>query len=349
MFSYFLKRLALIIPTLFGVLLLNFCLLKLMPGSPLDHLAAKVYGGTTRNAEVTNFNAGSESYAAILPDAYGRQMVNEGSDDPLWHQFAVMVRHYLVLDFGKSYFRDITVLELIKEKLPVSLSLGLGTLLISYLLAIALGIRKALYDNSFFDGWTSFVLAIFYAMPNFLIATFFIILFAGGLYWDFFPLKGLISEHWESLSLWSKIVDVLHHLTLPFLSIVLGGLAGFTFLVKGSFLDELKKPYITTVYAYGGSKAQAVRHATRHMILTLLAYFPQSFVRVFFMGNLVVEIIFSLDGLGLLIFQAALERDYPVVVGTLFVFTCMGLLVQLLVDLLYPVLDPRIHFKRQRP
>jgi microcin C transport system permease protein len=344
LFSYILKRFFLIVPTLFGVLLLNFFLLKMLPGNPLDYFLAKAQGvsfqeGVTNPFQVRNDALISEDDGPVLSGVYG-------IDQSLWTQFTTVAIHYMSFDFGKSYFQDRTVLALIQEHLPVSLSLGFFSLLISYLVSIFLGIYKATHDGSFFDTWSNWVLTFFYAMPNFLLAVLLMIFFAGGFYEDWFPLQGLISDNWEGFTWTEKILDYLHHLVLPVTTIVLGGVGNFTFFIKSAFLEELKKPYIQAVYARGGSSHQAIyRHALKHVMVLIVSHFPQSFTRIFFMNTLVVEMVFSLNGMGFLLFQSILRRDYPVVLGTLFIFTLLGLLVQIIVDGMMIFWDPRMNFK----
>jgi microcin C transport system permease protein len=342
LFSYVLKRFLLIVPTLFGVLLLNFFLLKFLPGSPLDYFLSKAHGASFEEGAPNLFNDVHNSLTLQGP-------VSPDVELPLWTQFTTMVSRYVSFDFGISYFQDKAVLTLIMDHLPVSLSLGFFSLFISYLISIFLGAYKAIHEDSAFDHWSNGVLTFFYAMPNFLLAVLLIIFFASGVYGDWFPLRGLVSEDWAMLTWLDKILDYFHHLLLPLTTIVLGGVGSFTVFIKSAFLAELKKPYIQAVYARGGTEGQAVYdHALKHVMLVIISHFPQSFARIFFMNTLVVEMIFSLDGLGFLLFQSILKRDYPVILGTLFVFTLLGLLVQIVVDIMTTSLDPRIHFKDEK-
>jgi microcin C transport system permease protein len=342
LFSYVLKRCLLVLPTLFGVLLLNFFLLKLLPGSPLDYFLGKAQGASFQEGAPNLFN---DTHSPVTLQI----LSPDNMDRPLWTQFTTMGSRYLSFDFGNSYFQDKAVLTLIMEHLPVSLSLGFFTLVISYLISIFLGAYKAMHDGSPFDRGSNVILTFFYAMPNFLLAVLLIIFFASGVYGDWFPLMGLISENWSTFTGLDKILDYLDHLVLPLTTIVLGSLGSFTLFIKSAFLGELKKPYIQAVYARGGNQHQAVYgHALRHVALLIVSHFPQSFTRIFFMNTLVVEMVFSLNGLGFLLFQSILKRDYPVVLGTLFVFTLLGLFVQIIVDTLTPFLDPRMTFKGEK-
>lgn len=349
--SYLLKRIFLLIPTLFGALLLNFLLLKALPGSPLDYLMGDLYGGASADGGVSTFNGGiKEVYGEGLPEDYQKTQASSSFEKgSLWKQFTSMAWRYLLLDFGQSYFQDKTVVQLIQERMPVSLSLGLFSLIIIYGLAIGLGIQKARREESFFDRWTSFVLTFFYAMPNFLLALLLIIFFAGGFYWSWFPLQGLYSENWAMLSWPQKILDYTHHMVLPLITIVLGGMGSFTFFIKSAFLEELKKPYVQAVYARGGSQKCAIyRHALKHVMLNIVSHFPHMFMRIFLMNTLVIEMIFSLDGMGFLMLQSILKRDYPVILGIFFVFTLLSLFVQIVVDISYFFLDPRVHFRHEK-
>ncbi len=328
------------IPTIVGALLFNFLLFKLLPGSPDDYSAGKVYGSPFQEGHVNTTNNFLASPPTVSIDVL---------EEPLWKQFTTMTCRYMFFDFGKSYFQDKTVITLIKESLLVSLSLGLLGMVISYLIAVFLGIFKATHDGSFVDRFSALVLTFFYATPHFLLGVILIIVFAGGTYVDWFPLQGLISHYWDQLSWSHKILDSLHHLVLPLLTIVLGSIGSFTFFIKNALQAELKKPYIQGVYARGGTSHQALYgHALKHIVVLIIAHIPQSFTRIFFMNTLVVELVFSLNGMGFLVFQAILKRDYPVVFGTLFIFILIGLVVQLLVDIAMTFFDPRLHFKGGR-
>jgi microcin C transport system permease protein len=269
-----------------------------------------------------------------------------GFDKPAYERFFIMLKNYLTFDFGKSYFRDTTVIQLIKEKLPVSMSLGIWMTLISYLIGIPLGIRKAVMDGSRFDVWTSSVIIVGYALPGFLVAIFLIILFAGGSYWDWFPLRGLTSDNWATLPWWQKILDYFWHLVLPITAMMLGAFATLTLLTKNSFLDEIRKQYVLTARAKGCTSNQTLYgHVFRNAMLIVIAGFPSAFVHAFFAGALLIETIFNLDGLGLLSFESVLNRDYPVVFANLYIFALIGLIVNLISDLTYTWVDPRIDFE----
>lgn len=351
------------IPTLFGVLLINFVIVQFAPGGPIDRIAAQSAGlgadvtartsGTgTQALETTSATSGSNSRyrgAQGLDPAILAELEQQfGFDQPPHRRFLKMLGDYLRLDFGNSYYRNAPVIDLIAEKLPVSLSLGLWTLLLVYLISIPLGIRKAVRDGSRFDVWTSGVIIIGYAVPSFLFAVFLIVLLAGGSYWQIFPLRGLVSDNWEQLGWGARIADYLWHITLPVTAMAIGGFATLTMLTKNAFLDEIHKLYVMTARAKGLSESRVLYgHVFRNAMLIVIATFPATFVTILFTASLLIEIIFSLDGLGLLGFEAVLTRDYPVVFGSLFIFTLLGLVLNLLADLAYTVVDPRIDFERR--
>jgi microcin C transport system permease protein len=269
-----------------------------------------------------------------------------GFDKPAHERFFIMMKSYLTFDFGKSYFRDISVLQLIKDKLPVSISLGVWMMLLTYLISIPLGIRKAVNDGERFDTWTSGLLVVGYAIPGFLIAVLLLILFAGGSFVQWFPSRGLTSDNWAQLSLWGKVVDYFWHLTLPLLALALGAFTTMAFLTKNSFLDEIRKQYVMTARAKGLAERQVLYgHVFRNAMLLIIAGFPGAFIGAFFSGALLIETIFSLDGLGLLSFESIINRDYPVVFATLFIFSLLGLVVNLVSDFVYTLVDPRIDFE----
>jgi microcin C transport system permease protein len=269
-----------------------------------------------------------------------------GFDKPAYERFFLMLWNYSRFDFGKSYFRDISVLQLIREKLPVSISLGLWMTLLSYLISIPLGIRKAVRDGSPFDIWTSGVIIIGYAIPGFLFAILLIVLFAGGSFLQIFPLRGLVSDNWAQFAWWHKILDYFWHLTLPIVSMGLASFATMTLLTKNSFLEELRKQYVLTARAKGCTERQVLYgHIFRNAMLLVIAGFPAAFISSFFAGSLLIETIFSLDGLGLLSFESVLNRDYPVVFANLYIFALVGLVVNLISDLTYTWIDPRIDFE----
>ncbi len=354
MHAYIARRLLLMIPTLIGVLLINFVIVQFAPGGPVEQIMAQVQGtadlSTSRFSGVAGDEVSGESRGARgLDPAYVAELEAQfGFDRPAHERFLKMLGDYARFDFGESFYRDQTVLELIADKLPVSISLGVWTLLFTYLISIPLGIRKAVRDGSAFDIWTSAVVIVGYAIPGFLFAILLIVVFAGGSYLDWFPLRGLVSDNWETLSWPALILDYLWHMVLPVLAMVIGGFAGLTMLTKNSFLEEINKQYVITARAKGVSERRVLYgHVFRNAMLIVIAGFPAAFVGVLFTGALLIEVIFSLDGLGLLGFQSVVNRDYPVVFGSLFIFTLVGLLLNLLGDLMYMFVDPRIDFERR--
>lgn len=357
MLAYILRRLLLIVPTLFGILLLNFVIIQAAPGGPVEQAIAKLEGfeaaagGATGRisgggSEVASGSSNYRGAQGLDPDLIAEIERMYGFDKPAHERFWLMLTNYLKLDFGESFFRDAKVVDLIVEKMPVSISLGLWSTLIMYLVSIPLGIAKAIRHGSTFDVWTSSAIIVGYAIPAFLFAILLIVLFAGGSYFDWFPLRGLTSNDFEELSLVGKILDYFWHLTLPVTALVIGNFATLTLLTKNSFLDEINKQYVITARAKGLSKNRVLYgHVFRNAMLIIIAGFPAAFIGLFFTGSLLIEVIFSLDGLGLLSFEAAINRDYPVVFGTLFIFTLLGLVVKLIGDLTYTLVDPRIDFE----
>ncbi len=352
MYAYIARRLLLMIPTLIGVMLINFAIVQFAPGGPVEQIMAQMQGtadlATSRFTGVAADEVASESRGARgLDPAFVAELEAQfGFDRPAHERFLKMLGDYARLDFGESFYRDQSVIELIADKLPVSVSLGLWTLLFTYLISIPLGIRKAVRDGSAFDVWTSAVVIVGYAIPGFLFAILLIVVFAGGSYLDWFPLRGLVSENWEAMSWPMRVIDYLWHLILPVLAMVIGGFAGLTMLTKNSFLEEINKQYVITARAKGVSDKRVLYgHVFRNAMLIVIAGFPAAFVGVLFTGALLIEVIFSLDGLGLLGFQSVVNRDYPVVFGSLFIFTLIGLVLNLLGDLMYVVVDPRIDFE----
>lgn len=355
--AYILRRLLLVIPTLFGVMVVNFALTQFVPGGPIEQVLAQLEGegdvfgaiSGTGDAGAEQSTAGDDRYlgARGLPDEYIAQLEKEfGLDKPPVERFVTMMGKYIRFDFGESYFRSIGVLELVAEKLPVSLSLGLWSTLLIYMISIPLGIKKAISDGSRFDTWTSGAIIIGYAIPGFLFAILLIVLFAGGSYWQIFPLRGLTSDNFDELGPIAAVLDYLWHIILPTLALSISGFATLTLLTKNSFLDEINKQYVVTARAKGVSeKAVLYGHVFRNAMLIVIAGFPALFIGVFFGGSLIIETLFSLDGLGRLGFEAAVARDYPVVFGTLFAFGLMGLVVGILSDLMYVFIDPRIDFE----
>lgn len=379
--AYILRRLLLVIPTLLGVMVVNFMLTQLVPGGPIDQVLAQLEGEGDVFAGISG--GGSETGAANELDAgtgyqgarglppqfleslriefnFARIVCEDGftgtpalsapecvaEDIPVWERFGLMMWDYVRFDFGESYFRSIGVLELVQEKLPVSITLGLWSTIIAYLVSIPLGIRKAVRDGSTFDSVTSGIIIVAYAIPGFLFAILLLVLFAGGRYFQIFPLRGLTSDGFADMTFLQQVGDYFWHITLPVLASTISAFATLTLLTKNSFLDEIKKHYVMTAKAKGLSEGRVMYgHVFRNAMLIVIAGFPAVFVGVFFGGSLIIETIFSLDGLGRLAFEAAVSRDYPVIFGTLFVFGLIGLAVGILSDLMYVWIDPRIDFE----
>lgn len=366
MLLYIVRRLLLIIPTLFGIMLINFAIVQIAPGGPVEQMIAKLTGtghdATSRfsgagGSEVSSSSA-SPHQSMVMNDSKYRgaqgldpDLIKEiekiyGFDKPAYERFFDMMKRYVMFDFGESFFRSESVVKLVLEKMPVSISLGLWTTLLVYMISIPLGIRKAVRDGSPFDIWTSTVIVIGYAIPNFLFAILLIILFAGGSYWQIFPLRGLISEDVAGMGFWQRAMDYAWHLVLPVTAMVISGFASLTMLCKNSFMDEIGKHYVVTARAKGLSeKSVLYRHVFRNAMLIVISGFPDALLKVLFTGALLIEIIFSLDGLGLLGFESAMTRDYPVMFGTLFFFTFLGLIFNLIGDMVYVMVDPRIDFE----
>lgn len=373
MTQYILRRLLLMIPTLLGIMLINFLVVQLAPGGPVEQMIARAKGhgvdatsrfsgggGDTLGAMGADQfkNTMAQSDAGITSKYRGAQGLDPefirdlekqfGFDKPLHERFVKMLKQYASLDFGTSYYRDTKVTELIMEKLPVSLSLGLWSTLLIYLISIPLGIKKAVRDGSKFDIWTSAVVLVGYAIPSFLFAVFLIVLFAGGRYLDWFPLRGLVSDGWADFPWWRQAIDYAWHITLPVTAMVIGGFAGLTMLTKNSFMEEINKQYVLTARAKGLSEDRVLYgHVFRNAMLIVIAGFPAAFIGILFTSSLLIEVIFSLDGLGLLGFEAAMNRDYPVMFGSLFIFTVIGLVMNLISDMTYVWVDPRIDFNKR--
>jgi microcin C transport system permease protein len=357
--AYILRRLALIIPTLLGIMVINFALVQFVPGGPIEQILAQVQGqgdvfeGFAGGGDAgVSAGAGSDSeYAGArgLPPEFIAQLEKEfGFDKPPLERFFTMLWNYMRLDFGESYFRSISVIDLVLEKMPVSITLGLWSTLIAYAVSIPLGIRKAVKDGSPFDTWTSGMIIVAYAIPGFLFAILLLVLFAGGSYFQIFPLRGLTSDNFDELSLLGKVGDYFWHIALPVTASTISAFATLTLLTKNSFLDEIKKHYVMTARAKGLSEKKVLYgHVFRNAMLIVIAGFPAVFIGVFFGGSLIIETIFSLDGLGRLGFEAAVARDYPVIFGTLFIFGLIGLVVGILSDLMYVLVDPRIDFDKR--
>lgn len=354
MTAYILRRLLLIIPTIFGILALNFIIIQAAPGGPVEQMIARLEGmhggaadrvGASAVAEVSS-QSSYRGKQGLDPDLIRKIEAMYGFDKPPLERFTDMLVRYVRFDFGESFFKSRQVTELIAEKLPVSISLGLWTTLITYLVSIPLGIRKAIRHGERFDVWTSSVIIIGYAIPSFLFAMFLIVLFAGGSYFTWFPLRGITSPDFESMSWSARIVDYAWHLVLPVLSLVIGGFATLTMLTKNSFLDEIGKQYVITARSKGLQEKQVLYgHVFRNAMIIVIAGFPSALIGILFMDAFLIEIIFSLDGLGLLSFESVLSRDYPVIFGTLFIFTLISLLVKLISDITYTLVDPRIDFE----
>jgi microcin C transport system permease protein len=351
--KYIIKRLLLIPFTLFGILLINFAIIQLAPGGPVEYMLAQYKGintSATGNIHSGQPNLNEQKYqgAKGVPDDLVKELEKQfGFDKPVHERFIKMIKDYATFDFGKSYYKNKTVLELIKERLPVSISLGLWSTLIIYLIAIPLGIKKAKKDGEQFDIITSTIIFTGSAIPVFLFAVLLIVLFAGGTYFQLFPLKGLTSDNWETFTLWHKITDYFWHITLPVICLVIGGLASLTMLTKNSFLDELSKQYVLTARAKGLSENRILyHHVFRNAMMIVIAGLPALLMKILFTGSLLIEIIFSLNGMGLLGYEAIMTRDYPIVFGTLYIFALLGLILKLISDLTYALVDPRVNFEK---
>ncbi len=357
--AYILRRLLLMIPTLFGIMLINFTLTQFVPGGPVEQIIARlegegdvfrnIAGGGDGGAQEQI--GGDERYmgARGLPPEFIDQLEKQfGLDKPAHERFFKMIGDYLRFDFGESYFRKISVVDLVIEKMPVSITLGLWSTLLAYLISIPLGIRKAVRDGSRFDTWTSGAIIVGYAIPGFLFAVLLIVLFAGGSYWRIFPLRGLVSDNWDDLTMIGKTVDYFWHITLPIVATTISSFATLTLLTKNSFLDEINKQYVLTAKAKGLTEGRVLYgHVFRNAMLIIIAGFPGLFLAVLFGSSLLIETIFSLDGLGRLGFEAVVARDYPIVFGTLYAFGLLGLLIGILSDLMYVFVDPRIDFEKR--
>ena len=359
MSAYIIRRLLLMIPTLFGIMLINFAIVQIAPGGPVEQTIARLQGldtgGTSRisgsgQSEVRSSSSSQNSKyrgaQGLDPELIAKIERLYGFDKPAYERFWLMLKNYSSLNFGESFYRDAKVTDLILEKMPVSISLGLWSTLLIYLISIPLGIKKAVKHGSRFDLWTSSLIIVGYAIPGFLFAIFLIVFFAGGSYFDWFPLRGLTSANWHELSLTGKVLDYFWHLILPVTAMAIGGFATLTMLTKNSFLDEINKQYVITARAKGLEEKQVLYgHVFRNAMLIIIAGIPGLLIEIFFAGSLLIEVIFSLDGLGLLSFESVLNRDYPVFFGTLFIFTLLGLFIKLVSDITYSLVDPRIDFE----
>ena len=354
MLAYIVRRLLLMIPTLFAIMVVNFAVIQAAPGGPVDQIiaqlkgtavsaTARVSGGGGDVGASSGQTRGSRGFDPAIIEQIKKQY---GFDKPPLERFALMMRDYLTFNFGRSYTHDRPVVQLIAERLPISISLGLWTTLIGYAISVPLGIRKAVKDGTRFDVWTSFVIIVGYSIPSFLFAVMLVVLFAGGTYFSWFPLRGLISDDWASFDWPHRILDYFWHITLPVTALVVGSFAGLTMLTKNSFLEEINKQYVVTARAKGLSERRVLYgHVFRNAMLLVIANFPAALIGILFTGALLIEVIFSLDGLGLLGYEAAINRDYPIMFATLYVFTLIGLVVTLIRDISFTMVDPRIDFE----
>ena len=364
MSAYIIRRLLFIIPTLFGIMLLNFIIVQAAPGGPVEQMIVRLTditsdatarvsgaGGSDTGGKEAASMRGNSTYRGgrgLDPEIIAQIEKMYGFDKPPAERFFKMIWDYLRFDFGTSFYRDKTVVQLVMETLPITISLGLWTTLLVYFIGIPLGIAKAVRDGSKFDVWTSTAIIIGYAIPGFLFAILLIILFAGGTYFQWFPLRGLTSDGWEQMGWGARIADYFWHITLPVLAMVISGFASLTLLTKNCFMDEIHKLYVTTARAKGLTERQVLYgHVFRNAMLIVIAGFPGTLLRILFTSSLLIEIIFSLNGLGLLGYEAVINRDYPIMFGTLYLFTLIGLLFNLLGDITYMLVDPRIDFERR--
>ena len=362
--AYLIRRILLIFPTLFGIMLINFAVIQIVPGGPVEQMIAQMTGTAVESTarfsgggegelnssfDASSFDNGDSKYRGaqgLDPDIIKEIEVMYGMNKPAHERFFKMLKSYIFFDFGESFFRDQKVTSLVLDKMPVSISLGLWTTLLVYLISIPLGIRKAIKDGSRFDIISSSIVTIGYAIPNFLFAVILIVFFAGGRFYDIFPLRGLVSENFEELTLLAQIKDYFWHLTLPLLAMIVSGFAGLTFLTKNSFIDQINQQYVMTAKAKGLSERKILYgHVFRNAMLIVIAGFPSAFIGILFSSSLFIEVIFSLDGLGLLGYEAALTRDYPVIFATLYFFSLLGLVMGIFGDFMYSLIDPRIDFE----
>lgn len=366
MTAYIIRRLLLIIPTLLGIMTINFFIIQTSPGGPVERMILQLSGEQDGSLErITGGGQGDLGTASVSADettsnkssykganGLDPKLIKDieklyGFDKPILQRYFLMLKNYATFSFGDSFFRNASVMELIKEKLPVSISLGIWSTILIYLISIPLGIKKALRHGSKFDVYSSTVVIVGSAIPGFLFAILLVIVFAGGNYLDWFPLRGLVSEHFDTLSVFGKIKDYFWHMTLPVLAMTIGGFATLTMLTKNSFLDEISKQYVLTARAKGLSEKKVLyNHVFRNAMLIIISGFPAAFISLFFTGSLLIEVIFSLDGIGLLSFEATMYRDYPIMFASLYIFTLLGLVMSLISDLTYTFVDPRINFER---
>ncbi len=359
MASYIIRRIFLMIPTLLGIMLINFLIVQLAPGGPIDQIIEQMSSGNTGAISTRGTGAASEAGSIAVvesssnpanrgldPEIMAELERQFGFDKPLHERFFLMLKNYATFDFGESYYQDRPVVDLVLERLPVSISLGLWSLILIYTISLPLGVRKAVKDGTRFDIWTSALLFVGYAVPGFLFAILLILVFAGGSYFDWFPLRGLVSDDWEELSAFGQVIDYFWHLALPIAALTIGGFATLTMLTKNSFLEEIGKQFVLTARAKGLSEGRVLYgHVFRNAMLIVIAGFPAALIGILFTGSMLIEVIFSLNGIGLLGFEAIITRDYPIMFGTLFVFTLIGLVLHLIGDITYTLIDPRIDFE----
>ena len=349
MAAYILKRLLLMIPTLVGVMLVTFVVTQFVPGGPVEQLIQQLQGTGVHGEAAAGAQRLYRGDAGLDPERIEQLKALYGFDKPAYQRFLEMMRNYAVFDFGESYFHGESVIDLIVSKLPVSISLGMWTFFLVYLTCIPLGIAKAVRDGTPFDLATSTIILVGYAIPGFVLGILLLVLFGGGSFWDVFPLRGLVSDNFDQLSWYGKIADYLWHITLPVISLTVGSFAVMTLLTKNSFIEELRKQYVLTARAKGLAENRVLyRHVFRNAMIPLVTGFPAAFIGAFFAGSILIEQIFSLDGLGLLAYESIMKRDYPVVLGSLYLFTLLGLIAKLLTDLSYVLVDPRIQFESAR-
>ncbi len=350
MLTYIIKRLLLIIPTLFAIIVINFAIVQVAPGGPVENLIARLknpHGGGEVGQASANISGNYMASQGLDPEMVASIKKLYGFDKPVYERFWLMVKSYATFDLGESYFKNAKVTDLIMRKLPISISLGLWSTLFIYLIAIPLGIKKALRDGQIFDIWSSFVIVIAYAIPSFILAICLIIIFSGNGHMAYFPIRGIVSYNWEDMSLFGKIKDYCWHMILPTVTMTISGFATIAMLTKNSFLEEINKQYVLTARAKGLTEKKVLYgHVFRNAMLLVISGIPDAFIKILFTSALLIEIIFSLDGLGLLGYEAAIGRDYPVVFGSLYIYTLIGLLVNLITDLTYVLIDPRINFDK---
>jgi len=362
MIAYIIRRLLLVFPTLFGIMILNFAIIQIVPGGPVEQMIAEMTGtavestarfsGSDSTEDLSSFDtSGTNDSKYRGAQGLDPEIIKEiekmyGLDKPAHTRFIKMIKDYLTFNFGESFFRDRKVIDLVLDKMPVSISLGLWTTLLVYLISIPLGIRKAIKDGSQFDIFTSTIVTIGYAIPNFLFAVILIVIFAGGRYLDIFPLRGLTSDNFSELNFFEQIIDYFWHLALPLFAMIVSGFAGLTLLTKNSFLDQISQQYVMTARSKGLTERRVLYgHVFRNAMLIVIAGFPSAFIGILFSSSLFIEVIFSLDGLGLLGYEATLTRDYPVIFAALYFFSLLGLIMGIIGDVMYSIIDPRIDFE----